>query len=184
MSGCASDPLNTNVEQKADQLDADLDGVINERDLCADTLLGATINNDGCPTAITTAKHNDLVVLFAHDSSNIDTIQLAQINRAVKLLKQAPNLAIVLEGHTSAAGGSDYNQQLSKLRAEAVREAFVSRGLSPKRISILPLGESSLLLKSESPQADSLNRRVTAQFKLVNETTDLKWHIYSMDSSS
>lgn len=184
LSGCAStEQLNFSTAEPVDQVDTDKDGVINVRDNCADTPLGATIDNDGCPNKVTTSKRNDLVVLFGHDSAAIDSIQLIEIKKAVRLLKQEHNLKIVLEGHTSASGSTGYNQKLSEQRAEAVRKAFISRGLAASRIAILPRGESSLLLKAETPQADSLNRRVTAQFKLVNETTDYKWHIYTMEES-
>lgn len=181
LTGCATEPVSVTAEQLADQFDNDADGVINERDKCPDTLPGATINNDGCPALISSEKKNDLIVLFEHDSSVIDAVQKVEINRAVQKLIQNPQLMIVLEGHASASGASDYNQRLSKARARAVRSAFISKGIASNRIDIKPLGESKLLLKDETLQAESLNRRVTAQFKLMDESTDLKWHIYSME---
>ncbi|MGF1685384.1 OmpA family protein [Photobacterium japonica] len=181
LTGCASEPVGTSAEQVADQLDNDFDGVINERDKCPDTLLGATINNEGCPALVSNAKKNDLIVLFEHDSSLIDAVQKVEINRAVQKMLQNPQLMIVLEGHASASGASDYNERLSKSRASAVRKSLIAQGVESNRINIKPLGESKLLLKDETLQAESLNRRVTAQFKLMDEATDLKWHIYSME---
>lgn len=183
LSGCSTSPVGMIANQDSDQFDNDRDGVINERDLCADTVMGAVVNNDGCPFDITSIADGELIVLFDHDSANIHSNQLAEVKRIVGVLNKNPGLSLVLEGHASASGSAEYNLQLSKKRAEAVKQLFVSRGLSAERLEILPVGEQKLLLNNNTVQADTLNRRVTTQFKSSDTYTDYKWHIYTMEST-
>lgn len=66
--------------------------------------------------------------------------QLDAIAEGIKLL--APGRAVVIEGHTDAAGSDDYNQQLSRRRAAAVKQYLAQRhGIAPQRLRDVGLGE-------------------------------------------
>lgn len=66
--------------------------------------------------------------------------QLDAIAEGIKLLP--PGRAVVIEGHTDAVGSEDYNQQLSRRRAAAVKQYLALRhGISPQRLREIGLGE-------------------------------------------
>ena len=66
--------------------------------------------------------------------------QLDAIAEGIKLLP--PGRPVVIEGHTDAVGSDDYNQQLSRRRAAAVKQYLALRhGISPHRLRDLGLGE-------------------------------------------
>lgn len=66
--------------------------------------------------------------------------------------------SIRLEGHTDIIGSKAYNQQLSELRAQSVKQYFVLRGVNPQRLQTAGYGFSRLY-DAEHPK-DAINRRV------------------------
>jgi outer membrane protein OmpA-like peptidoglycan-associated protein len=66
--------------------------------------------------------------------------QLDAIAEGIKLLP--PGRQVVIEGHTDAVGSDDYNQQLSRRRAAAVKQYLAQRhGIAPQRLREMGLGE-------------------------------------------
>jgi outer membrane protein OmpA-like peptidoglycan-associated protein len=66
--------------------------------------------------------------------------QLDAIAEGIKLLP--PGRQVVIEGHTDAVGSDDYNQQLSRRRAAAVKQYLAQRhGISSQRLREVGLGE-------------------------------------------
>jgi OOP family OmpA-OmpF porin len=54
----------------------------------------------------------------------------AVLDRLVPILTQAPRASIEIGGHTDAFGAPDYNKELSRQRAEAVRQYLTAHGVS------------------------------------------------------
>lgn len=67
---------------------------------------------------------------------------------------------IVVEGHTDSVGSAEMNQALSMRRAEAVRDALVSNGVSRDRVSVEGHGASRPVADNDSPAGRANNRRV------------------------
>ena len=85
--------------------------------------------------------------------------QQALANLSVAL--QSPELrnsTFALEGHTDAKGSADYNVRLSALRAQAVRDYLMGRGIEQVRLQASGKGASELA-NVEQPFAPE-NRRV------------------------
>ncbi|CAN5279678.1 hypothetical protein BH23BAC2_BH23BAC2_23380 [soil metagenome] len=73
-------------------------------------------------------------VFFANNSDQLSSNDFAYIQDVAQVLKQYPELSIVLEGWASPKGKVDYNKQLSMRRSESVEQALLSNGISPVRI--------------------------------------------------
>jgi outer membrane protein OmpA-like peptidoglycan-associated protein len=67
---------------------------------------------------------------------------------------------IVVEGHTDSVGSDEANRELSMRRAEAVRAALVSNGVSAERVTVQGYGASRPIADNESPAGRANNRRV------------------------
>jgi hypothetical protein len=67
---------------------------------------------------------------------------------------------VVIEGHTSTEGTTDYNQGLSERRAQAVVEALVERGTAPDRLEAVGKGETEPLVSESDEASRAINRRV------------------------
>jgi len=64
-------------------------------------------------------------------------------------------------GHTDQDGSIDYNVELSKNRAEEVKQYFINNGISESKIYISFLGESDLIHNTLDEKSKQQNRRVT-----------------------
>lgn len=80
------------------------------------------------------AKLNDVLkqssIAFESNSTKISPRGRATLEKLIPLLRREPKTAIEIAGHTDGYGAADYNIRLSRQRAEAVRQYFISRGLT------------------------------------------------------
>ncbi|GAB6039520.1 OmpA family protein [Endothiovibrio diazotrophicus] len=82
---------------------------------------------------------------------------IGEIAQAMK----SPGLAgcrFTVEGHTDAAGGTEFNRQLSEKRARSVGNYLIYGGIDPQRMVIYGWGESQPI-NQQNPYSDE-NRRV------------------------
>jgi outer membrane protein OmpA-like peptidoglycan-associated protein len=74
--------------------------------------------------------------------------------------------ALRVSGHADQRGPESYNMELSKKRAESVREYLVSRGVPEDIIDVRAYGEERPIVPDPDSPADlQKNRRV--QFEIV-----------------
>jgi outer membrane protein OmpA-like peptidoglycan-associated protein len=101
-----------------------------------------------------------LPVRFAFDSADVLPAARAQLDavaEGIKLL--APESIVTVEGHTDAVGSDAYNLELSRVRANAVRDYLVQRhGIDTARLKTVAYGKRRPIEGSD-PHA-ALNRRV------------------------
>ncbi len=99
-------------------------------------------------------------VLFDTGAATLKPGAATTIDRLAQFMRDYPERAVRIEGHTDAAGSDDTNQALSERRAQAVREALVARGLDAARIATLGLGEARPIAGNDTPGGRQQNRRV------------------------
>jgi OOP family OmpA-OmpF porin len=76
-------------------------------------------------------------------------------------LEKNPQLKLLIEGHTDAIGGEDINIDLSCKRANGVKDALLSKGISKYRIEISCEGkERPIATNDDEFEGRELNRRV------------------------
>lgn len=86
--------------------------------------------------------------------------QLDALAEGIKLLP--PGRRIVIEGHTDATGGDEYNLELSRQRARAVKDYLVRvHGIDAQRLRDIGLGKRSPIAGADPYGAE--NRRVQFQ---------------------
>jgi outer membrane protein OmpA-like peptidoglycan-associated protein len=103
----------------------------------------------------------DLEINFDYNSADIGAKSLSSVQALGKALTN-PDLkgsTFVLSGHTDAAGGESYNQDLSERRADAIKRYLVDKyGIAGTDIVTVGYGKSKLK-DPANPMADA-NRRV------------------------
>ncbi len=99
-------------------------------------------------------------VLFDFDSSILKPAAYSEIDRVANVLMKYPETRIVVEGHTDSTGSEAYNQELSKRRAQAVKNVIVSKGVASSRIEAIGFGESKPYASNNTAGGRQLNRRV------------------------
>ncbi|GHV72354.1 hypothetical protein FACS1894201_01050 [Bacteroidia bacterium] len=83
-----------------------------------------------------------------------------QLEAVVTLMKQDPNITILIEGHTCDIGSHAYNVELGRRRAYVTRAFLITQGINPKRISIISKAETEPLVPNTSERNRQKNRRV------------------------
>ena len=70
------------------------------------------------------------------------------------------DLRLLIQGHTDDIGGADFNLNLSRKRAERVREFLVKNGISEDRLTNEGLGESRPVADNSTEAGRSQNRKI------------------------
>ena len=92
----------------------------------------------------------------------------ATLDQLIAVLRHAPQTAIEIGGHTDKFGAPDYNLQLSRHRAEAVRSYFISHGLT-NQFTAVGYGASRPLSVAETRAGFQHNRRIELRIKGVGD---------------
>lgn len=87
------------------------------------------------------------VVSFTLNSAKVDETQMANLDNAVRMLKENPDLKVTLKGYADKnTGSASYNKRLSVRRAEAVKKVIVDKyGIDTDRIDVLGVGDTEQL---------------------------------------
>ena len=89
-------------------------------------------------------------VTFALDEDTLDEDDGPILDALAAWLRAHPEVELLrIEGHADNVGSSRYNYELSRRRAEAVRQGLVARGIAPGRLDAIGTGEAR-------PQEDAL----------------------------
>lgn len=100
-------------------------------------------------------------VLFASNESTLLPAAMLKLNEvADALIKGNPDSNITVEGHTDSQGQRQYNMDLGRKRAEAVREQLVTRGVASDRIKAVGVGPDRPVAANTSAEGRANNRRV------------------------
>jgi outer membrane protein OmpA-like peptidoglycan-associated protein len=99
-------------------------------------------------------------VLFATGKSAILPGARTQLDQVANALKIQAERSFTIEGHTDDRGSDSVNANLSKSRANAVRDYLISRGVSANAISAVGIGETRPVGDNRSVEGRAMNRRV------------------------
>jgi OOP family OmpA-OmpF porin len=103
-----------------------------------------------------------LNVEFDFDKSTIKKGYYKDIDSLVGVMKQYPDLNVVVEGHTDSVGTAAYNKKLSQRRAEAVKKYMVENGIDANRIKAQGFGMDKPIASNKTKEGRQKNRRVEA----------------------
>lgn len=144
--------------------DSDGDGVPDYLDKCPDTPGDLVVDEDGCPIA----RRMTLDVKFDFDKAVVKPKYHSELKKAADFLQDRPGITIVVEGHTDSIGTREYNLELSRKRAESVKQYLVEEfGISESRISTEAYGESRPVADNKTDAGRQKNRRVEGVFPEV-----------------
>ena len=99
-------------------------------------------------------------VLFEVNGAALQPGAQTELLRLADYLKRNPDRKVLIEGHTDNTGGSEYNLQLSQLRAQSVESYLVSSGVPADRIRAIGYGETRPEAPNDSATGRQQNRRV------------------------
>ncbi len=99
-------------------------------------------------------------IYFEFDKATLLAESFFELNKLFNLLQENQDMEIRIEGHTDIIGSDEYNETLSRKRAEAVVDYLVKKGIGKTRIFFKGYGRGAPVASNESEKGRSLNRRV------------------------
>lgn len=132
------------------KLDDDKDGVNNCTDKCPNSLPGVEVSALGCWI---------VDVKFDNDKDIVKPKYFPKLDKVIDRIKQYPNTAFEVQGHTSNTGSYKHNMDLSERRAQAVKRYLSKAGHLPN-ISAHGYGWNQPIDSNETEEGRANNRRV------------------------
>jgi len=169
---CPDTPYSVEVNSKGCPLDSDLDGVPDYLDQCPGTFAGMQVDEKGCeitPKApkpvIEEPQALDVLILssgtsFAFNSADLKPSAFPILEKLLKEMKKYPMSRWKIEGYTDNVGSEGGNMRISKMRADAVANYFISRGIPEGRFVIEGLGSKDPIADNNTEEGREKNRRV------------------------
>ncbi|KAF5030277.1 Outer membrane porin F [anaerobic digester metagenome] len=142
--------------------DTDGDGVPDHLDECPKT--PGTIANKGCPEikkeekAILTQAFENLE--FESGRAIIRRSSYASLDKLAALLVARPDWKVKLTGHTDNTGIAGNNMELSKNRAQSVKDYLISKGVKEYHIITEWFGQTRPIADNNTAEGRQKNRRV------------------------
>ncbi|MCX8112269.1 MAG: OmpA family protein [Bacteroidia bacterium] len=99
-------------------------------------------------------------VTFDKGSSKLLPESKPQLEALYRFLRDNTGFRIEIEGHTDGTSLAESELQLSRARAQAVRDYMVMRGIPKDRFSIVGYGKSRPIADNATPEGQRRNRRV------------------------
>jgi outer membrane protein OmpA-like peptidoglycan-associated protein len=99
-------------------------------------------------------------VLFDTGKAQLNPGSARKLDQLAKFLNDQPERRVQIDGFTDSVGTDSYNQDLSQLRADAVKSALIVRGVNPSRIGSQGYGKGFPVANNSDSGGRQLNRRV------------------------
>ncbi|SDR87367.1 OmpA family protein [Winogradskyella sediminis] len=109
-------------------------------------------------------------IYFEFNNSNITNQGALELDKLVEIMKDYPEMKIMVRSHTDSKGNADYNLKLSERRAQSTMQYVISKGISKDRLSAKGMGATAPKIdcKSNCTEAeDAQNRR--SEFLIVKD---------------
>jgi outer membrane protein OmpA-like peptidoglycan-associated protein len=100
------------------------------------------------------------VLYFLEGRDELTDASKVELDKVFGELKRRPLPDIVVIGHTDTVGGLEYNDKLSRARADRLREMLIELGIPAERIQAAGRGKRELLVPTEDNVSEARNRRV------------------------
>ena len=116
---------------------------------------------DFSQTILSAGKFVTHGILFNTDSDVITSDSAAVIQQIAKGLAANPDMNVEIDGHTDSTGTPEHNMDLSKRRAEAVKNVLASQfSIDAGRLTTAGFGSTKPIDNNNTAAGKAQNRRV------------------------
>ncbi len=151
--------------------DRDKDGIPDAKDKCPnkpETRNGFR-DNDGCPDKLPKKLKRFTGTIrginFATGKAKIRRRSFRVIKKVARMLKKYKAIRLEISGHTDNRGKRAKNVELSRRRAQAVKDYLVTRGIDGARLTVKGVGPDKPIASNKRRRGRAKNRRI--EFKIL-----------------
>ena len=185
LASCQSTPVTTVTDKKVyiapkvliePHKDTDSDGVVDFLDDCPNTPEAIVTDEYGCPIAVSLIGNfmMELRVFFEHNSNELQTKYLLEVEKVAEKMHSDPELVVVLSGHTSELEAAQtsveidgemnqakaYKRQLGRDRAQAIKGALIKRNVASDKIYTFDCADNMPIAPNDTEEGRSMNQRI------------------------
>lgn len=146
--------IGQNMDEKAQKLEEEMDGVTVQR------------VEEGIAVSF------DSGILFDFDSSSLRPEGYVNLRKLATIINRDEDTTLMIVGHTDSRGDDDYNLRLSERRAQSANRFMVSQGLSSSRIQIVGRGEYEPIADNNTDDGRQKNRRIEVAITASSDYVD------------
>lgn len=103
---------------------------------------------------------NMQIINFASGSDDIPGENKAVLNQAATLLKELPDVKLVIKGYTDSVGNAESNKTLSQARAQSVATYLSEQGIDASRFTVEGHGQDNPVADNSTKDGQFKNRRI------------------------
>ena len=108
------------------------------------------------------------VINFELDKGFIPDVNKPFLERSANIITKVADMKLMIIGHTDSLASDAYNMDLSRDRAESVKEYLVSQGIDASKLMTKGMGESEPIADNSTEKGRFLNRRI--EFTVYDES--------------
>ena len=86
----------------------------------------------------------NLIILFKPNSNNLTADAIYQLDRVAEFMSKNPETGLKIKGFSDSTGTASYDQMVSEIRANTVKNYLIAKGVSHKKISTEGMGSQDI----------------------------------------
>jgi outer membrane protein OmpA-like peptidoglycan-associated protein len=113
-------------------------------------------------TAVSAQQEQEIrmSIYFGGGDYHVDTLQAIELHHWLDSIPELEKYEVHLISHTDPIGGREYNEWLSKMRSEMVRQLILQKQIPEHRISVKDWGLDNAVYTNRTRNGMQMNRRV------------------------
>ncbi len=96
--------------------------------------------------------------VFIQIFCTLEPVSMIELNKLVQLMNDNPSMKIQVNGYTDNVGNDVDNLKLSEIRAKAVADYLISKGIDSKRLTSKGFGETKPIADNSTEEGRFLNK--------------------------
>ena len=106
----------------------------------------------------------ELVIFFNPNSNDLTAGAIYQLDRVATFMAKNPGNEITIKGYSDSTGTASYDQMVSEIRANTVKNYLIAKGVPPEKISAEGKGSQKYSAETGSEEKGQTSSRVVIEF--------------------
>lgn len=106
----------------------------------------------------------NLIIFFKPDSNNLTANAFYQLDRVAEFMAKNPETEIKINGFSDSTGAASYDQMVSEIRANTVKNYLIAKGVAPEKISTEGKGTQDIPARTGSEEKGRMISRAVIEF--------------------